>query len=66
MRRALDPADKRRKLLWVTPEGAQVAMQMKRAVNKVQSRLLGGLNQAERAQLVALLGKLVAGHEAMA
>jgi hypothetical protein len=29
----------------------------------VQQRLLGPLNHAERAQLGALLGKLIAGHE---
>lgn len=63
VRREADPADRRRKLLWATPEGQQVAMQMKRAVGKVQQRLLGPLNHAEQAQLGALLGKLIAGHE---
>ncbi len=66
VRREADPADRRRKLLWVTPEGQQVALQMKRAVSKVQTRLLGPLNPAERKQLGALLGKLIAGHEDMA
>jgi hypothetical protein len=37
---------------------------MKRAVGKAQSRILGPLEAAERQQLVSLLGKLVAGHEA--
>ncbi len=58
-----DPADRRRKLLWVTPEGQKVALQMKRAVSKVQTRLLGPLSAAERKQFGVLLGKLVAGHE---
>lgn len=66
VRREADPADKRRKLLWVTPEGEKVALRMKRAVNKVQSRLLGPLTAEERKQLGALLGKLIAGHEGMA
>ncbi len=66
VRREADPADKRRKLLWVTPEGEKVALRMKRAVNKVQSRLLGPLTAEERRQLGALLGKLIAGHEDMA
>ena len=66
VRREADPADKRRKLLWVTPEGEKVALRMKRAVNKVQSRLLGPLTGEERKQLGALLGKLIAGHEDMA
>jgi DNA-binding MarR family transcriptional regulator len=66
VRREADPADRRRKLLWVTPEGQKVALQMKRAVSKVQTRLLGPLNAAERKQLGVLLGKLIAGHEDMA
>jgi DNA-binding MarR family transcriptional regulator len=66
VRREADPADKRRKLLWVTPEGEKVAARMKRAVGKVQSRLLGPLDAAERQQFGALLGKLIAGHEDMA
>ncbi|WP_395058094.1 MarR family winged helix-turn-helix transcriptional regulator [Polaromonas sp.] len=63
VRREADPADKRRKLLWVTPEGQQVALQMKRAVSKVQSRLLKPLSAAERKRFGVLLGKLIAGHE---
>jgi DNA-binding MarR family transcriptional regulator len=63
VRREADPADRRRKLLWVTPEGQKIALQMKRAVSKVQTRLLGPLSAAERKQLGALLGKLIAGHE---
>ncbi|MDW5443077.1 MarR family transcriptional regulator [Polaromonas sp. SM01] len=66
VRREADPDDRRRKLLWVTPEGQQVALQMKRAVSKVQSRLLGPLDSDERAQLGVLLGKLIAGHEELA
>lgn len=63
VRRKADPADKRRKLLWVTPAGEQVALEMKHAVSKVQSRLLAPLKKAEREQLGMLLGKLIAGHE---
>ena len=64
VRREPDASDRRRKLLWVTPEGEKAAVQMKRAVARAQGRILGPLNAAEREQLVALLGKLVAGHEA--
>jgi DNA-binding MarR family transcriptional regulator len=64
VRREPDAVDRRRKLLWVTAEGEAAAQQMKRAVAKAQSRILGPLETAERQQLVALLGKLVAGHEA--
>lgn len=66
VRREPDASDRRRKLLWVTPEGEKAAVQMKRAVARAQGRILGPLNAAEREQLVALLGKLVAGHEAKA
>ncbi|MGH8759992.1 MAG: MarR family transcriptional regulator, partial [Burkholderiales bacterium] len=55
--------DKRRKLLWITPEGEQVALQMKRAVSRAQQRIVGPLDAAERTQLGVLLGKLIAGHE---
>jgi DNA-binding MarR family transcriptional regulator len=58
-----DPADRRRKLLWVTPEGAAAAQRMKRAVGKAQTRILAPLAPAERRQLVDLLDRLVAGHE---
>lgn len=63
VRREADPADRRRKRLWVTAEGAETARRMKRAVGKVQSRILQPLDDRERAQLVALLDRLVAGHE---
>ncbi len=63
VRREADLHDRRRKLLWVTPEGEQAVQQMKRAVARVQTRLLGPLNATEREQIVRLLGKVVAGHE---
>ena len=64
VRREAAAADRRRKLLWVTPEGEEAALRMKRAVGKAQGRILGPLEAAERQQLMSLLGKLVAGHEA--
>jgi DNA-binding MarR family transcriptional regulator len=63
VRREADAADRRRKLLWVTDDGVQVARQMKRAVAKAQSRILGPLDPRERDQLLHLLDRLVAGHE---
>src|SRR5687767_13246195 len=63
VRRQPDAQDRRRKLLWVTPEGKAAAQAMKRAVGKVQARILTPLDAAERQQLIALLGKLVTGHE---
>jgi DNA-binding MarR family transcriptional regulator len=63
VRRSADPADKRRKLLWTTPEGEKVALQMKRAVSKAQQRIVSPLDDDERVQLGLLLGKLITGHE---
>lgn len=63
VRREADQLDKRRKLLWITPEGAQLAQQMKQAVNRVQTRIMSPLNATEREQLMSLLDKLVTGHE---
>lgn len=62
VRRTVDKNDKRRKLLWVTDDGKKVALKMKKAVDKAQTRIVSPLNQAEQEQLVRLIGKLVAGH----
>lgn len=62
VRREPDAQDRRRKLLWITDDGEEAAARMKRAVNRVQSRILAPLSAAEREQLVALLGKLVSSH----
>ena len=63
VRREAPASDRRRKLLWITAQGEQAARQMKGAVRKAQGRILGPLEAAERQQLLALLDKLVAGHE---
>lgn len=63
VKREADASDKRRKLLWTTPEGEKVALQMKRAVSRAQRRIVSPLNARERDQLAALLTKLVAGHD---
>ncbi|MBC7470793.1 MAG: winged helix-turn-helix transcriptional regulator [Ramlibacter sp.] len=63
VRREPDATDRRRKLLWITSAGSEAAVQMKRAVNKVQSRIVAPLAAAERDQLLALLAKLVTAHE---
>jgi DNA-binding MarR family transcriptional regulator len=66
VRREPDAADRRRKRLWVTQEGAEAARQMKRLVGKVQARILEPLDEADRGQLIALLDRLVAAHESLA
>ncbi len=63
VRRLADPHDKRRKLLWISGEGEQIALKMKRAVAKAQLRIMGPLQPDERMHLAGLLEKLVAGHE---
>ncbi len=63
IRREPDAQDKRRKLLWVTPEGEKAVVRMKRAVSRAQARILGKLDEQESARLLQLLDKLVAGHE---
>jgi DNA-binding MarR family transcriptional regulator len=60
VRREFDPADRRRRLLWLTPEGRKAVQSMKSAANKVQARLLEPLKPPEQAQLLRLLRKLVA------
>lgn len=59
VRRKPDAQDRRRKLLWVTPEGERAAQAMKRAVARTQMRILAPLEPGERDQLVRLLDKLV-------
>ena len=63
VRREADPLDRRRKLLWITPEGEEVALRMKRAVSRAQQRIVSPLDARERDQLAALLAKLVAGQD---
>ena len=63
VRREPDAADRRRKRLWITADGERAALSMKRAVTKVQSRLLNPLAPAERQQLIHLLDRLVEGHQ---
>lgn len=64
IRREPDAGDKRRKLLWVTPEGERAVQQMKRAVRKVQARIVDRLDAQEHRQLITLLRKLVADPDA--
>ena len=59
VRREPDAQDRRRKLLWVTPEGEAAATAMRSAVRKTQARILAPLDPQERDQLLQLLDKLV-------
>ena len=56
--RVAAPHDKRRKLLWLSPEGTAQAMAMKKSARKVQQRLLAKLSDQERIQLLELLKRV--------
>lgn len=58
LRRESDAADRRRKLLWLTPAGEAVANAMVPCVKRVQERILAPLDADERRQLLQLLAKL--------
>lgn len=59
LRREPDQRDRRRKLLWITPDGERAALQMLDATPRVQERLVEPLSPDEQAQLMRLLAKLV-------
>ena len=63
VKREADLGDKRRKLLWTTPEGEKIALQMSQAVNKAQQRIVEPLELDEQARLSSLLHKLIEGHQ---
>ena len=63
VRREADANDRRRKLLFITPEGVRTAQTLKAVVVKVQKKILAPLTAPEQRQLVDLLAKLVSGHE---
>jgi DNA-binding MarR family transcriptional regulator len=58
LRREPSPTDKRRKLLWLTLEGEQMAQEMKKPARKVQQRLLEPLDEEEKQQMLRLLKKV--------
>lgn len=57
--RRIDPEDRRRRLLSLTPEGRVVFEQFITDVENVQQRLLEPLESAERKEFMRLLTKLV-------
>ena len=63
IRREPDQADRRRKILWLTPSGHEATVQMKQAVERVQTNWLKPLSESEAQTLITLLAKVVAGHE---
>jgi DNA-binding MarR family transcriptional regulator len=62
--READPADRRRKLLVVTPQGVQALASIQADVARVQEKILAPLSPQEQSQFVHLLSRLVQGHQA--
>ena len=63
VRREADPLDRRRKLLFITPDGARVVQDIRQAVARAQQSILAPLTAQEQKTFMRLLGQLVAGHE---
>lgn len=60
--RASGTADRRVKLLRLTPEGERLLRRVEPAVKRVQQRLLEPLAPADRASVLRLLGRIAAVH----
>jgi MarR family transcriptional regulator, lower aerobic nicotinate degradation pathway regulator len=58
IRRGVDPADRRRKRVAMTPVGQRLLLELDEVLRSVQDRLLEPLSPAERATFVALLERL--------
>jgi DNA-binding MarR family transcriptional regulator len=63
VRREADDRDRRRKLLFVTPEGASALKRMNAAAERAQQNILAPLAPQDQEVFMRLLGQLVAGHE---
>jgi len=64
VRREADPQDRRRKPLFVTPDGHAALKAMTEAVKQAQANMLAPLSPADQKTFMHLLAQLVAGHEA--
>jgi len=58
LRRDSDSLDRRRKLLWITPEGEEVAIAAAERGPRIQEQLMRPLDAQEQEQLIALLARL--------
>ncbi|MFM8863596.1 MAG: MarR family winged helix-turn-helix transcriptional regulator [Limnohabitans sp.] len=61
VRREADPLDRRRKLLFITPDGARAVQAMTGAVALAQQKILAPLSAQEQNTFLRLLAKMVAG-----
>jgi DNA-binding MarR family transcriptional regulator len=58
VQRAVDPANRRRNIVTITPDGSERLGQLDGVVDEVQERVLEPLSGSERRELTRLLGKL--------
>lgn len=58
VRRAPDPADKRRNVITITDDGERRLAELDRVLDGVNAHIMAPLDQDERAQLFALLGRI--------
>jgi DNA-binding MarR family transcriptional regulator len=63
VRREADDRDRRRKLLFVTPEGASALKRMNAAAERAQQNILAPLAPQDQEVFMRLLAQFVAGHE---
>lgn len=57
--RRVDPANKRRNIVTITPEGVSAVAALDSVVAQVQEQLLAPLTETQRRQFIGLLGQLV-------
>ncbi|GAA4099642.1 MarR family winged helix-turn-helix transcriptional regulator [Actinomadura miaoliensis] len=62
VRRSPDPADRRRNVITITPEGTRHLHRLDQVLAQIQDDLLAPLSPAERGELVRLLSALLAHH----
>lgn len=62
--READAGDRRRKRLWVTPDGRQAVREIRRAAKRAQNRVMGPLAADEQEVLKELLSKMITRLEA--
>ena len=59
LRRAVDPTDKRKRLLELTPVGDKILTRVQPVVRRAQERLFAPFNAQEREMLITLLDRLI-------
>lgn len=62
VKRALNPADRRRNIITITPEGLQELRRLDGVVAAVQEHLFAPLSASERKELTRLLARVLAHH----